>query len=134
MIHNMTIGKLAKQCGVGVETIRFYEREGLVLQPERKPSGYRLYPLEAADQIHFIRQAKDLGFSLKEIRELLDLRLDGGQACNEVGSLAKAKIADIEEKIQTLLKMRKALSELAVACQNNTNTEPCPILRAIEKE
>ena len=133
-MNNMTIGKLAKQCGVGVETIRFYEREGLILQPERKPSGYRLYPQEAVDQVHFIRQAKDLGFSLKEIRELLDLRLDGKQACDEVRSLAEAKIADIEEKIALLQRMRTTLGELVVACKSNKKTEPCPILRAIEKE
>ncbi|MDT8377124.1 MAG: heavy metal-responsive transcriptional regulator [Mariprofundaceae bacterium] len=130
----MTIGKLAKQCGVGVETIRFYEREGLILQPKRKPSGYRLYPKEAVNQIYFIRQAKDLGFTLKEIREILNLRLDGEQACDEVRSLAEVKIANIEEKIDLLQRMRTTLGELVVACKSNKRTEPCPILRAIEKE
>lgn len=130
----MTIGKLAKQCGVGVETIRFYEREGLISQPERKPSGYRLYPREAVDQVHFILQSKDLGFSLKEIRELLNLRLDGKQACEEVRSLAEAKVAEIEKKIALLQRMETTLGELVVACNSNKKTESCPILRAIEKE
>ncbi|MBE7487047.1 MerR family DNA-binding protein [bacterium] len=133
-MKNMTIGKLAKLCGVGVETVRFYEREGLIRQPERKPSGYRVYSEEAVRQIHFIRQAKELGFSLKEIGELLDLRLDGEKVCNEVRSLAEAKMADVEEKIRALERMRQTLGELVVACKNNKKTEPCPILRAIEKE
>lgn len=133
-MKNMTIGKLAKLCGVGVETIRFYEREGLIHQPERKPSGYRIYPEEAVRQVHFIRQAKELGFSLKEIGELLDLRLDGERACDEVRSLAEAKMADVEEKIRVLEKMRQTLGELVFACKKNKKTEPCPILRAIEKE
>ena len=133
-MQHMTIGKLAKLCGVGVETIRFYERQGLLRQPERKPSGYRIYPEETVRQIHFIRQAKELGFSLKEIGELLDLRLDGERACDEVRSLAEAKIADVEEKIRVLEKMRHTLGEVVVACKSNKKTEPCPMLRDIEKE
>ncbi|NLE26812.1 MAG: Hg(II)-responsive transcriptional regulator [Clostridiaceae bacterium] len=133
-MNNMTIGKLAKQCGVGVETIRFYEREGLIEEPQRRDSGYRQYPEETARRVRFIKRAKELGFTLKEIRELLDLRLDGEQACDEVRSLAEAKIADIEEKIALLQRMRTTLGELVVACKSNKKTEPCPILRAIEKE
>lgn len=133
-MNKMTIGKLAKKCGVGVETVRFYEREGLIPQPERKPSGYRIYSAVAVNQIHFIRQAKELGFSLKEIRDLMGLRLDGEQTCEEVRSLAETKIADIEEKIALLQKMRITLGELVVACKNNKQTESCPILKAIEKE
>jgi Hg(II)-responsive transcriptional regulator len=133
-MNNMTIGKLAKRCGVGVETIRFYEREGLIEEPQRRDSGYRQYPEETARRVRFIKRAKELGFTLKEIRELLDLRLDGEQACDEVRSLAEAKIADIEEKIALLQRMRTTLGELVVACKSNKKTEPCPILRAIEKE
>jgi len=133
-MNKMTIGKLAKKCGVGVETVRFYEREGLTLQPERKLSGYRIYSDLAVNQIYFIRQAKELGFTLKEIRDLMGLRLDGEQTCEEVRSLAEAKIADIEEKMALLQKMRTTLGELVVACKNNKQTESCPILKAIEKE
>ena len=133
-MNNMTIGKLAKKCGVGVETIRFYEREGLILQPKRKPSGYRIYSDLAVNQIHFIRQAKKLGFTLKEIRDLMEFSLDGKQTCEAVYSLAKTKIADIEEKIALLQKMRATLGDLVVACKNNKKTESCPILRAIKKE
>lgn len=133
-MKNMTIGKLAKLCGVGVETIRFYERKGLIRQPERKPFGYRIYPEEAIGQVHFIRQAKELGFSLKEIGELLHLRLDGDRACDEVRSLAEAKMADVEGKIRVLEQMRQTLGELVVACKNNKRKELCPILRAIEKK
>ena len=132
-MNTMTIGTLAKQCGVGVETIRFYEREGLLPQPERKPSGYRLYTEEAADRLHFIREAKDLGFSLREIRELLNTNLDGEQVCNDVRSMAESKIADIDKKIAVLQRMRTTLSELVLACTHNRETEPCPILRTIKR-
>jgi DNA-binding transcriptional MerR regulator len=104
----------------------------LILQPERKPSGYRLYPEEAKDQVHFIRQAKDLGFSLKEIRELLDLRLDGEQACDEVRSLAEAKIADIEER-SPAAEERTTLEEQVVRLQSHKKNRTCPILRQFEK-
>lgn len=133
-MNKMTIGKLAKKCGVGVETVRFYEREGLIEEPPRRESGYRQYPEETVHRLRFIRKAKKLGFTLKEIRELLELRLDGEQTCDEVRSLAEAKIADIEEKIGLLQKMRTALGELVVACKSSKKTEACPILRAIEKE
>jgi Hg(II)-responsive transcriptional regulator len=133
-MNNRTIGNLAKQCGVGVETIRFYEREGLLPQPERKPSEYRLYSDDAVRKVRFIRQAKELGFSLKEIRELMELQLDGYKACNKVRSLAETKIADIEKKLSMLERMRHTLRELIAACKNNKRTEISPILRAIEEE
>lgn len=129
-----TIGKLAEACGIGVETIRFYEKEGLILRPVRKGSGYRVYAENTVSQVRFIRQAKDLGFSLKEIRELLDLRLDGEQACDEACSAAETKIAQIQEKIDLLQRMRGTLGELVDACKRKMQTETCPILRAIAKE
>lgn len=133
-MSTLTIGKVARRAGIGVETVRFYEREGLIDEPPRKTSGYRQFPEETVLRLRFIRHAKDLGFTLREIKELLDLRSDGKRACDEVRALAEAKIADIEEKIALLQRMRTTLGELVIACKSNKKTEPCPILRAIEKE
>ena len=91
----LTIGQLARQAAVGVETIRFYEREGLLAEPERRPSGYRQYPAEVVRRVRFIRHAKELGFTLKEIQELLELRVDPVSSCADVRRHARAKIADI---------------------------------------
>lgn len=133
-MSTLTIGKVAQRAEIGVETVRFYEREGLIDEPPRLSSGYRQYPEETVVRLRFIRHAKELGFTLREIKELLNLRSDGKRSCGEVRSLAEAKIADIEEKIALLQRMRTTLGELVVSCKSNKKTEPCPILRAIEKE
>lgn len=129
----MTIGKVAKHAGVGVETIRFYEREGLVEEPARRASGYRQYDTEVVRRIRFIRHAKELGFTLREIKELLDLRVEPGCHCGDVLQLAQTKIADIEQRIEALQRMKQALSKLATACRRRRRTEACPILEAIDK-
>jgi len=85
-MESMTIGKLAKRAGVGVETIRFYERKGLLPEPPRRYSGYREYPESAIDRVRFIRRAKELGFTLKEIGELLELRIRPGTTCRQMAS------------------------------------------------
>lgn len=130
----LTIGKLASAAGVGVETIRFYEREGLLPKPPRKRSGYRQYPPDAVARVMFIRRAKELGFTLKEITELLELRVDPDKSCAEVRALAKAKIVDVEEKMADLARIKAALEGLAKACRGKGPTSECPILDAIEKE
>src|SRR5947207_4045264 len=98
----LTIGQVARSAGVGVETVRFYERQGLLEEPARRESGYRQYPDDVVARLRFIKRAKELGFSLKEIKELLALRVDPDTTCAEVRSKAAAKIADIKEKIQAL--------------------------------
>ena len=133
-MNNMTIGKLAKQCGVGVETIRFYEREGLIEEPQRRDSGYRQYPEETARRVRFIKRAKELGFTLKEIRELLALRIRPEATCGDVRHQAEAKIADIEQRIVMLQKMKQALARLTVACSGRGPTSQCPILEAMEDD
>ena len=133
-MNNMTIGKLAKRCGVGVETIRFYEREGLIEEPQRRDSGYRQYPEETARRVRFIKRAKELGFTLKEIRELLALRIRPEATCGDVRHQAEAKIADIEQRIVMLQKMKQALARLTVACSGRGPTSQCPILEAIEDD
>ena len=132
-MESLTIGQLAQRAGVGVETIRFYEREGLISEPPRRPSGYRDYPLETVTQIVFIRRAKNLGFTLKEINELLDLRVRPRRNCSQVKQNADAKIADIDGKIASLRRMRGALKDLTKACEERTPTTECPILASLGK-
>src|SRR5436190_1422470 len=103
----LTIGQVARSAGIGVETVRFYERRGLLREPPRSPSGYRSYPKEAVDGLRFIRKAKDLGFSLNEIRELMALRLKPGTSCSEVKRAASAKVVDVEAKIKALQRIRR---------------------------
>lgn len=130
----LTIGRLAKQAGVGVETIRFYEREGLIAQPERRPSGYRQYPPEAVRRVRFIRHAKELGFTLKEIQELLELRVAPRSTCADVRGRARAKIEDIAERIASLERMKAALERLARRCRGRGPTTECPILDELDRE
>ncbi len=130
-MESLTIGQLAQRAGVGVETIRFYEREGLISEPPRRPSGYRDYPLETVARIVFIRRAKDLGFTLKEINELLELRVRPRRNCGQVKQSADAKIADIDGKIASLRRMRRALKDLTKACEERTPTTECPILASL---
>ena len=126
-----TIGAIAKQCGVGVETIRFYERRGLVPQPPRPETGFRRYPPDAIKRIRFIQRSKALGFSLREIRELLSLRVDSATTCDQVKRRAEAKIADIEKKVRTLREMKRALAKMTAACRGRGPTGECPILEAL---
>ena len=122
---------MPKRAGVGVETIRFYEREGLIAEPPRRPSGYREYPEAAVPRIEFIRHAKELGFSLKEIGELLSLRVDRRASCAPVKRHAEAKIVNIEARIRSLQKMRRTLLKLTEACDERRPTNDCPILETL---
>lgn len=128
----MTIGELAEEAGVGVETIRFYERKKLVAQPKRPGSGFRRYDDDAARRIRFIRQAQELGFTLAEIQQLLELRLDPKRSCADVKLEAETKIVDIDGKIASLRVMRTALVEITRSCSGEGPTSECPILDGIE--
>ncbi len=128
----LTIGQVAKLSGVGVETVRFYERKGLIDQPPRKGPGYRHYPQEVIKRIKFIKSAKELGFSLKEISELLNLRIDPATTCADVRKKAVDKINDVETKINELKMIKKALTELASICVGSGPTSECPILDKLE--
>ena len=128
----MTIGQLAKRTQLNVETVRYYERRGLLLKPPRSKSGYRQYPQEAITRIHFIKRAKELGFSLNEISELLSLRIDPDTTCDMVKSRAGIKVADIEGKIAALQKIKLALVKLTKSCRGTGPTSECPILDFLE--
>jgi MerR family copper efflux transcriptional regulator len=125
----MTIGEAARQAGVGVETIRFYERRGLVEQP-RMPAGrhVRIYPAETVTRIRFIRQAQQLGFSLREIEELLALRADPNADCSEVRAQAVAKLHEVEEKVERLRQIGAALEAVIAVCPGAGGLEACSIL------
>lgn len=131
-MSSLTIGKVAKESGVGIETVRFYEREGLLEQPARKSSGYRQYDPEAIARLRFIKQAQRLGFTLREIKELLALKLDPDATRKQVKDRAVAKIADIDQRIADLKRMKRALAPLIEACDGKGTLEGCPILDAIE--
>ena len=127
----LTSGQLAKKAGVGVETLRFYEREGLLDKPARTASGYRQYPAEAVERVQFIRRAQLLGFLLKDIKELLALREASGDDCQDVRAKAVTKLADIDTKIKDLEAMRDELTRLAARCDGSKPAAECPILTAI---
>ena len=133
-MENMTIGRIAHAAGTGIETIRYYEREGLIEKPARTASGYRHYRPDVVARLRFIRQAKDLGFSLREIKELLSLRMRARESCGEVKARAEHKIADIERRVAQLTRMRQALAKLTAACTGRGLTSECPILEALEHE
>ena len=133
-MEHLTIGQVAKNAGVNVETIRFYEREGLIGKPPRRPSGYRQYQPEIVGRIRFIRRAKELGFSLREITELLSLRVTRGSSCADVRTHALSKVKDIESKITALQGMRGALIRLSEACFGRGPVSECPILDALDAE
>lgn len=128
---SLTIGSLAKAVGVGVETVRFYEREKLIPKPPRTRSGYRQYPEDTVDRVRFIRLAKELGFTLAEIRELLALRVNPRGNCQAVKRRAEAKVVEMEDKINQLERIKSVLGKLVHACDERIDTGSCPILESL---
>ena len=126
----LTIGKLADAAGVGIDTVRFYERAGLMPPPPRTPSGYRLYTGEHVQRLRFIRRAKALGFALEEIAELLRLSTGkGGRA--GVKALAERRLADLQRRIRELEALRETLAHYAHACSGYGPLEGCPIVEVL---
>jgi len=134
MSSTLTIGVIAKRADVGVETIRFYEREGLLVRPPRTRSGYRQYSPDTIRRVQFIRRAKEIGFTLKEIGELLSLRVDTVRTCADVRAMARTKITDIDKKIAELRRIADVLNRLAQACRGPGPTSECPILDMLEQK
>jgi MerR family copper efflux transcriptional regulator len=128
---SLTIGRIAQSAGVAIDTIRFYEREGLLPPPRRRPSGYREYDQAAVSRLRFIRRAKDLGFTLEEIRELLALSADRHGGVEGVKERAAARLKAIDERIAELQRVRDGLSELVEACPGHGSPDDCPILKAL---
>ena len=130
----LRIGQVAKKSRVGVETVRFYESEGLIELPERNVSGYRQFSESVIKQIQFIQHAKTLGFSLKEVGELIKLKSTGNARCNIIKATARAKIAGIQEKIDVLERMKMALRPLVAQCKSSDPISDCPILNALDED
>jgi MerR family mercuric resistance operon transcriptional regulator len=128
----MSIGEVANRSDVNVQTVRYYERRGLLPAPPRSPSGYRQYSPDNVARIRFIKRAQALGFSLDDISELLALRVDPSTNCEEVQQHAEVKLRDIDERIEALRRMRQSLESLAGACRDRRATSECPILEALE--
>ena len=133
-MKSLTIGRLAKEAGVNLETVRFYERRGLLPRPPRSASGYRLFPAEAARRLRFIRRAQELGFSLKEVGELLSLRVSRRTTSAAIRARAETKIADIQEKIRSLESMKKTLQKLTKVCDGCAPLAECRILDSLDRE
>jgi MerR family transcriptional regulator, copper efflux regulator len=127
----LTIGKAARQAGVGVETIRFYEREGLIEQPPKPHMGVRHYSDEAVSRIRFIKKAQQLGFTLREIHELLALRADPAADCSQLRGEAAIKLQDVRHKIEQLQQIAAALETLIGACPGQGGLQACSILEAL---
>ena len=127
----MKIGEVAKAAGIGIDAVRFYEREGLLPHPARQPSGYRDYSPDAVLGLRFIKRAKELGFSLKEISELIAIDRDPDATAGDVKKLAEEKLTDLADKIRSLQRMKRALREVAESCPGRGPTRDCPILRSL---
>jgi len=128
--HPLTIGALSASTGVNIETIRYYERIGLLPAPRRSAGGHRLYDSELAKRLAFVRRSRQLGFSIDEIRALLRLADEGGLACAEVRQITLAHLADIRGKIADLKRLERVLGGMAKACAAN-RLPACPILKAL---
>ena len=128
-----TIGKLARAAGVNTETVRYYERRGLLPEPPRTESGYRQYDEESVLRVRFIKEAQALGFTLDEVRELLALRVDADTTCEQVRRQAEVKVAQIQAKIATLRHMQAILNEMIAACAQGGPTGECPILETLAR-
>jgi DNA-binding transcriptional MerR regulator/copper chaperone CopZ len=129
--QRLTIGELARAGGVGVETIRFYERRGLIEQPVRPPRGFRTYPRGALERLAFVREAQELGFTLREVSDLLALNAAPGTDCAAVRGRAAAKLGQLEARLARLGRMRAALSGLLARCPGRGKLAKCSIVGAL---
>jgi MerR family transcriptional regulator, mercuric resistance operon regulatory protein len=124
-------GEVARHAGVNIETLRYYERRGLIDEPERLDSGYRSYGSDAVKIVRFIKRAQELGFSLSEIEVLLDLAQGGPDACDEARGLTTKKAGELERKIADLQLMRRSLQRLAATCDQPRDRRDCPLIQSI---
>jgi Hg(II)-responsive transcriptional regulator len=133
-METLTIGQLAERGGVNLETIRYYERQGLIPPPPRKSSGHRAYSTGAVRRLRFIKRAQELGFSLAEIRELLHLKIDPDQLCIDVVTQIDAKTREVEEKIRHLEAIKRTLQRMKDSCDGRCAVNDCPILESLDAE
>ena len=129
--NSMTIGGLAKAANVNVETIRYYQRRGLLSEPKRPLGGIRRYGSADIDRLTFVKTAQQLGFSLDEVGDLL--RLEDGTHCEEASALAEHKLKDVREKIERLVKIEKALSDMVSQCHARPDSIACPLIASLHE-
>ena len=130
-METYSIGQLAKKANVNLETIRYYERRGILPEPLRNKSGHRQYSIKDLRRTEFIKRTQSLGFSLQEVSDLLSLRVESGKTCGDVKQQVKSKLIYIEEKIETLQRMREVLKRLETNCPGKGPLNECPILEAL---
>lgn len=130
MSHSLTIGRLAQAAGVNLDTVRYYERSALMPEPRRSDAGYRLYSDQDLERLKFIRGAKSLGFSLNEIRHLLDLVDSEGDRA-EVRALAATRLEDMDRQLDEIQQARTVLAGLVTACSGHGSVRDCPIVEAV---
>lgn len=131
-MSTLSIGQAAKITGISVEAIRFYEKQGLVSVPNRTAAGYRQYSPETIKRIRFILHAKDAGFTLKEVADLLALRQSSRDSCSKIKQRAQMKLQDVESRLNDLHMVRDALSNLVAKCDDKEKMGACPIIEALE--
>ena len=127
----LKIGEVAKAASINIQTIRYYEKLGLIKPSSRRTSGYREYTDQAVTQLTFIKKAQELGFTLGDISELLKLRVSSTARCGDVKTKTEIKLADIKRKISSLQKMKRALEDLVHCCEEEKKTDECPILNSL---
>jgi MerR family mercuric resistance operon transcriptional regulator len=130
--ETLTTGEVADQANVNVQTVRYYERRGLIPEPPRSSGGFRQYSPDHVSRIRFIKRAQELGFTLEEANELLQLRVTPDADRADVRAVAQEKIEEVEEKIRDLRRIRDTLGHLVEACEGHGSTSECPILHAME--
>lgn len=128
----LNIGQVAQRTGLSVETVRYYEKQRLIDAPARSEAGYRQFPPEAVKRLKFIQRAKDAGFTLRDIADLLALRQEAGASCADVKLQATRKVEEVERKIRDLERIREALGRLILRCSGRGDLSDCPILEALE--
>lgn len=128
----MRTSEVAAQARVNAQTLRYYERRGLLAVPERTGSGYRTYGPDAVRVVRFVKRAQQLGFTLADIEELLQLAQGGPEGCEDAEAMARSRIAEMQHRIDELTAMRDALAQLVDTCRQPRAQRDCPILRAIE--
>lgn len=131
-MDGLTRSELAKKCGVNIESLRYYEKRKLIDPPPRSQSGYRVYSEEDAVRVGFIKSARNLGFTLKEIGDLMKLRVDKKKSCDSVMVKARKRLDEVDKKITDLKSMRKVLNQLIGQCEKSLPTNDCPILSSFE--
>jgi Hg(II)-responsive transcriptional regulator len=134
METELTRGKVAKEAGVNVETLRYYEDIGIIPEPIRSESGYRLYTEETIQRIRFVKDIQMLGFTLHEIKELLDIKMDSKTACGEASKIIHQKKGEVKDKIASLNRILETLQKMEQTCSMNKTKQGCPILESLSAE